>query len=211
MITVQLTKLEVALDQIRKNYTKLKPADAALLASALTLAGRHAKAIYDGNHYTWPEDSAELTKAMVAQLEMVNEGIETTTKKTKTPAEEEPVVVTVGLTPNLTAGENALADRDDLKTLLSDVLQGGVEYVYAGTDIGWQWALDRVNWNTVSGGELSRRIKIKATFTEGAVGIEMGTAGPKKRATKAKAVVEPDPVEAPEDLPAEIEAEADTD
>lgn len=209
MITVQLTKLEVALDQIRKNYPKLKPADAALLASALTLAGRHAKAIYDGNHYTWPDEYDELTRAMVGQLEMVNESIEAP-KKSKTAAEEEPIVINVGMAPNLAAGEKALADRNDLKTLLSDVLQSGVEYVYTGTDIGWQWALDRVNWSTISTGELSRRIKIKATFTEGAVGIEMGTAGPKKRATKASKpveVLEPEPEVEPDLEGLEVGAE----
>ncbi len=195
MITIQLTKLETALDQIRKSYPKLKPADAALIASGLTLAGRHAQAIYDGTHYTWPDQYEELTKAMVAQLELVNEGIETTKKVVKNAPEEEPVIVTVGLAPNMTAGERFLEGRDDLKTLMSDILQSGVEYVYSGTDLGWQWALDRANWNTIAGSEISRRIKIKASFTEGAVGIEMGTGTPKKRAVKAKAVavIEPEP------------------
>ncbi len=189
MITIQLTKLETALDQVRKTYPKLKPADAALVTSALTLAGRHAQAIYDEQHYTWPEEYEELTKAMVSQLELVNEGIETTKKVVKNAPEEEPVVVNLGLAPNIAAGEKFLGDRNDLKTLMSDILQSGVEFAYAGTDIGWQWALDRANWTTISGGELSRRIKIKATFTEGAVGTELGTGGPKKRPSKAKAAV----------------------
>ena len=204
MITCHLTKMETALDQVRKSYPKLKPTDAALLSSALVLTGRHAMALYEGAQYTWPEDYDKLTKAMIAQLEMVNEGIETTTpKKTaKGAAEEEPVVVTVGLMPNLSAGEKQLEGRDDLKTVLSDAVQQGVEYIYSSTDLGWQWALDRANWNTISGGELSRRIKIKASFTEGAIGIEMGTSGPKKRASRAKAaaavVVEDAP---PEEAP----------
>jgi hypothetical protein len=191
LITCHLTKMETALDQIRKTYPKLKPTDAALLSSALVLTGRHAMALYEGAQYSWPEDYEKLTKAMVAQLEMVNEGIEATApKKTaKGAAEEEPVVVTVGLMPNLSAGEKQLEGREDLKTVLSEAIQQGVEFLYASTDLGWQWALDRANWSTISGGELSRRIKIKASFTEGAVGIEMGTAGPKKRASRAKAAV----------------------
>ena len=199
MITCNLTKLELALDQMRKSHPKMIPADAALLAGALSLAGRHAIAIYDGNQFTWPEDYSKLTHSLVGQLEMVQEGIETTApKKTaKSAPEEEPVTVTVGLTPNFSAGEKHLQDRDDLKTKLSDILQDGVEFVYSNQDIGWQMALDRANWSTVSGHDISRRIKVKATFTEGAVGIEMGTGTPKKRAAKKVAEVEPD-VEEPE-------------
>lgn len=189
MITCHLTKLETAFEQVRKAYPKLNPTDAALIASALTLTGRHAIALYEGTQYFWPEDYEDLTNAMVGQLEMVNEGIETT-KKSKTAVEEEPVVVTVGLAPNHSAGEKQLGDRKDLKALLGDILQSGVEFVYAPTDIGWQWALDRVNWSTISGGELSRRIKIKASFTEGAVGVEMGAGGPKRRSKKAAAAAE---------------------
>ena len=183
MLTCQLTKLETAFEQVRKAYPKLNPTDAALIASALTLTGRHAIALYEGTQYFWPEDYESLTNAMVKQLEMVNSGIEPP-KKSKTAPEEEPVVVTVGLTPNLSAGERQLGDRKDLKALLGETLKDGVEFVYAATDIGWQWALDRVNWSTVSGGDLSRRIKIKATFTEGAVGVEMGVGGPKRRSKK---------------------------
>lgn len=197
MITIQLTKLETALDQVRKTYPKLKPADAALVASALTIAGRHAQAIYDDKHYTWPEEYENLTKAMVGHLEQVNEGIvETTKKAVKNAPEEEPVIVNVGLAPNISAGEAFLEGRNDLKTLMSDILQSGVEFNYSGTDLGWQWALDRANWNTISGGELSRRIKIKASFTEGAIGTETGTGTTKKRPSRAKAavaVVEPEP------------------
>lgn len=192
MITCQLTKLETALDQIKKSYPKLMPADAALLASALTLTGRHAIALYEGEQYSWPEDYEGLTNAMVGQLKMVNEAIEANAPKraAKSTVEEEPVIVTVGLMPNYSAGEKLLAERDDLKTLLSDVLQEGVEFAYAPTDIGWQWALDRANWNTISASEISRRVKIKASFTEGAVGIEMGVGGTKKRASRAKATAE---------------------
>ena len=66
------------------------------------------------------------------------------------------------------------------------MLQEGVEYAYSPTDIGWQWALDRANGSTVSSGDISRRIKVKASFTEGAVGVEMGVGGTKKRARKKK-------------------------
>lgn len=186
MITIQLTKLETAVDQIRKTHTKLVPADQTLLATALSLTGRHAIAIYEGEQYSWPEDYERLTRAMVSQINMVNEAVEanTTKRTTKTTVEEEPVTVSVGLMPNLTAGEKLLSNRDDLKAVLSDVLQEGIEFSYNPTDLGWQWALDRANWNTISGHEVSRRIRIKASFTEGAVGIELGV-GPKKRTTKA--------------------------
>lgn len=196
MITCQLTKLESALDQLKKSYPKLKPADAALLVSALTLTGRHALAIYDGQHYTWPEDYDKLAKAMVGELQVVQEGIESTTPKraAKSTVEEEPVMVSVGLAPNVSAGEKLLTDRNDLKALLSEVLQKGVEFVYSGNDIGWQWALDRANWTTLASQEMSRRIKIKCAFTEGAVGVEMGTATPKKRASKkVSAAPSPEP------------------
>ena len=187
MITCHLTKLETALDSVRKAYPKLKPADGALLASALTLAGRHALAIYGNDQMTWPEDYSKLTKALAKQLESVSDSLEVpTTKRAKAAIEEEPVVVTVGLAPNLSAGEKLLEGRNDLKALLGDVLKEGVEYAYSPTDIGWQWALDRANWSTVSGGEVSRRIKVKASFTEGAVGIEMGVGGTKKRTRKKK-------------------------
>ena len=197
MITCQLTKLEAALDQLRKSFPKLKPADAALLASSLTLTGRHAVAIYEGEHYTWPDDYDKLTHAMVPQLQLIQEGIDAAAPKrvAKNAPEEEPVLVSVGLTPNIAAGEALLGERNDLKTKLSDILQEGVEFVYANTDIGWQWALDRANWSTIAGAEMSRRIKVKSAFTDGAVGIEMGSAGPKKRASRAKAVAEPIPVE----------------
>ncbi|HVT10875.1 MAG TPA: hypothetical protein VHE55_01305 [Fimbriimonadaceae bacterium] len=209
MITCQLTKLESALDQLKKSYPKLRPADAVLLVSALTLTGRHALAIYEDVHYTWPEEYDKLTKAMVAQLQLVQEGIENSTPKraAKSTAEEEPVTVNVGLAPNLAAGEKLLEDRNDLKALLSEILQKGVEFVYSGIDIGWQWALDRANWTTIADQEMSRRIKIKCSFTEGAVGVEMGTTTPKKRSSKkVAAVAEPEP--AAESEPAADEAEA---
>ncbi len=198
MLTCQLTKLESALDQVKKAYPKLLPADAALLATALSVTGRHAVALYEDEQYVWPADSERLQKAMSAHVSIAQEAIEanTTKKSAKTVVEEEPVSIALGLTPDYSAGEKVLQDRKDLKTLLSDVLQSGVEFVYQPTDIGWQWGMDRVNWSTVTGQDISRRIKIKATFTEGAVGVEMGATGAKKRASKKGAVevaeVEPD-------------------
>jgi len=206
LITCQLTKLETALDQLKKAYTKLMPADAALLASALTLTGRHAIALYEGEQYVWPTDNDKLTKAMVPQILLVQEAIEANAPKkvTKNAPEEEPVTISVGLMPNFSAGENLLTERDDLKTVLSDILQDGVEFAYSPTDIGWQWALDRANWNTVTGQEISRRLKVKTSFTEGAVGVEMGLAGAKKRPSRAKAADLPDIADVPELADAEI-------
>jgi len=198
MITCQLTKLESALDTLKKAQPNLNAADAALLASALSITGRHALAIYDGQHYVWPEDYQKLTGAMVAEINQIQETTETTTKRvSKTAPEDEPITINVGLMPNLTAGEEkVLPERDDLKTALSDLLQEGVEFSYSPTDIGWQWALDRANWNTVSGTELARRIRVKCAFTEGAIGIEMGAPGAKKRkAPAAKITVEEVPDE----------------
>ncbi len=208
MLTCNLTKLEVAFDQTRKIYPKLKPTDAALVASALSLMGRHAIALYDGEQYRWPEDYESLTSAMVPQIDMVQESIEPVKKSAKNAEEVEPVQLTVGLMPNLAAGESQLEGHDKLKALLSDILQEGVEFVYASGDIGWQWALDRANWTTITGQELQRKVKVKTSFTEGAIGIEMGT-GTKKRASKAKAAVVAEVADVPEavELPEVIEAE----
>ncbi len=186
LIICNLTKLESCVDQIRKTHPKLLAADAALVASALSLTGRHAKAVYEGQYFLWPNDNEKLMVSMSAHLHSINDAItESLPKKiTKnTILDDEPVLVNIGLAPNLPAGEELLNTREDLKTLLSDILQAGVEFSYTSADIGWQWALDRANWNTISDGDLSRRIKIKANFTEGAVGSEQGTTV-KKRSTK---------------------------
>jgi hypothetical protein len=205
LITCNLTKLESAFDQIRKSFPKLKPADAALVSSALVLTGRHAIAIYNGEQFRWPEDYEKLTKAMSGEFEVLGEAPDTP-KKVKAAAEEEPFLMSVGLMPNFSAGERMLADRKDLQKVLSDALQEGVEFVYATTDLGWQWALDHVNWATVHGSELARRIRVKAAFTEGAVGVEMGAAGAKKRPAKPKAPKEKAPeAEAPEPEAAAVE------
>jgi hypothetical protein len=192
LIICNLTKLESAVDQIRKTHPKLLAADAALVASALSLTGRHAKAVYEGQYFIWPNDNEKLMVSMSGHLHSINAVIvESLPKKiTKnTILDDEPVVVNIGLAPNLAAGEELLNTREDLKTLLSDILQAGVEFSYSSADIGWQWALDRANWNTISDGDLSRRIKIKALFTEGAVGSEQGTTTKKRTAKKAEDVV----------------------
>jgi hypothetical protein len=181
-----LTKLETAVEQVRKAFPKLRPTDVALLASSLVLTGRHALAVYEDEQFKWPEDYPRLTEAIAKQVEMVQSMAEPPKKTTKTGVEEEPVVITVGLVPNYSAGEERLGSRKDLKGLLSEIMGEGVEFMYSATDVGWQWALDRANWSTISGSELTRRVKVKAAFSQGAVGIEMGTAT-RKRASRAKA------------------------
>lgn len=203
LITVNLTKLETALEQVRKAYPKLRPTDAALVASALTLAGRHALALHEGKSYKWPEDYSKLTDALVPLVDIATESVEPV-KKSKTAPEEEPIQISVGLKPDYEAGEAQLEGFNKLKTLLSDAQQDGIEFVYAPSDIGWQWALDRANWATIANKELPRRIKIKTAFVEGAVGVEQGAAGTKKRASRAKAVAEA--VQAAEAAEAETEA-----
>ena len=202
MMTCQLTKLETALDQLKKAYPQLVPADAALLASALTLTGRHAIALYEGEQYVWPEDNEKLMRAMVPQVKITQEAIESNAPKraSKTAVEEEPVLMNVGLMPNLTAGENLLQGRDDLKTLLSDILQEGVEFVYAPNDLGWQWALDRANWTTIAGQDVSKRVKSKTAFTEGAVGVEMNAGAKKRPSTKKAAAVDTPDVDLPDEV-----------
>ncbi|MBV6457071.1 MAG: hypothetical protein HONBIEJF_00177 [Fimbriimonadaceae bacterium] len=186
MITCQLSKPESTLDAIRKSYPKLKPTDAALLTTSLVISGRHAIANYDNHRYEWTKDVDGLTKALLIEVKQAQGEVEGPTKKTsKVVAEEEPVIVGVDLIPNYEAASKMLLGRKDLETLLSDLLEKGVEYVFGPADIGWQWALDRVNWVTLSEGDVHRKVRIRTTFTQGSVGIELGTTAPKKRATKA--------------------------
>ncbi len=200
MITINLTKLETALEQVRKAYPKLQPTDAALVASALTLAGRHALALHEGETYKWPQDTDKLTSALLPLVDIVNESVDAP-KRTKNSPEEEPIILTVGLKPDYTAAEAQLEGFEKLKVLVSDIQQEGIEFAYISSDIGWQWALDRSNWGTIANKEMTRRIKVKTAFVEGAVGVEQGVGGAKKR-TKAKPapVVEVEP---------EIEVEAE--
>ncbi len=183
MITCNLTKPETTLDQVKKSFSKLKPTDAAMIATGLVLSGRYAMAVYDETQYAWPEDAQKLEKAMMPELTLITQALEAEKKK-KAGEPEEIIEVKVGLTPNLAMGERAIGDREDLKTLLADILQSGVEYVYSATDVGWQWSLERTNWTVLSHGELMRRVKLKAVFQDGSVGVEMGTGVPKKRASK---------------------------
>lgn len=196
MIVCNLTKPESTLDQIKKAYPKLPQTDAALVAIALVLSGRDAKAVFEDKSYNWPSDYSNLTSALLGVLKIAQTDAEPA-KKTKAAlaaAEEEAVEVKIGLTSNYEEGEKVLGDREDLKTLFSDILHKGVEFQYSGTDIGWQWSLDRANWSTLSNGELTRRIKLKAAFQGDSVGTEMGT-GPKRRTSKkvAEPVAEPEP------------------
>lgn len=193
LLTCHLTKLETALEQVRKAFPKLLPTDAAMLASALSLTGRHAVALYDGQEYRWPEDYNKLADAVASEVSMAVENAEPVKKKAS--AEEEPILISVGLKPNYSAGEALLADRKDLQQALSDVLEAKPEFMYtAATDIGWQWALERANWNTLTGSDLARKVKVRTSFTEGAVGVEMGTGSARKRSSKA-AKAEPAPTE----------------
>ncbi|MBL8087485.1 MAG: hypothetical protein JNM85_05355 [Chthonomonas sp.] len=212
LIVCNLTKPESTLDQVKKTFPKLPQTDAALVATALVLSGRYAKVEHDGDTFDWTKDYHELTSRLLPILEQVNLGIEPPAKRTKAAiaaSEEEIVEFKINLVSNYAQGETVLGEREDLKTLLAEILQSGVEYQYSSTDIGWQWALDRANWSTLSGGDLTRRVKLKALFSGDNVGTEMGQNGPKKRASKraAAAVVE---VEIPEVAPegAIVEEEA---
>lgn len=185
MITIHLTKLETALEQVRKTHAKLNSADQAMLANALVLAGRHAIALHDSRSYVWPDEYNEFTGRLVGEVmqiqEQLDEGKKVPKRVTKSAEAEEPIPLTIDLKPNYEAGESMLESRDDLKAVFSDAMQEGVEYVYAGNDIGWQWALDRANWLTLSDESITRKVKVKVRFAEGATGSELGGT------TKAKA------------------------
>jgi len=194
LIACNLSKPESALDQVKKHYPKLAQTDAALIATALVLSGRQAKAARGGTEYEWPDEQQKLFDSLVSEVHIIQETVDSSTKKaTKAAAEDEPVDINVGLVPNYGVGERMLGDREDLKTLFSDILASGVEFTYSPTDIGWQWALDRANWHTLSERELLRRVKFKATFEGVSTGIEMGSGTAKKRAAKPKAAPVPEP------------------
>lgn len=182
MITCNLNKPESVFDTIRKAYKELKPTDAALLATALVESGRMADAVYDDQIYAWvPETYDSMAKAVSREVTQVQDTVEDTKKAKAKALEEEAVTLTVKLKPSMAAGEKLLGDRKDLKTLMGDILQEGVEYMYASTDIGWQWTLERVNWATISGGEMKRHIKFRAEFVEPHIGMELGPGGKKKK------------------------------
>lgn len=186
LITVNLTKPELTFDAIRKTYKDLKPTDVALVATALIESGKFAKATHDGLDYEWTsDDHGAMTRSLFAEVAQLQEGVvEKTTKKAAAAAEaEEPVTLQVQLKPSLRAAEAVLGEREDLKTLLTDIVQEGIEFLFSPTDIGWHWTLERVNWATLSGGDLKRRVKFKPVFVEGAVAVELGPGG-KRKATK---------------------------
>lgn len=185
MITINLTKPELTFDAIRKSYKDLKPTDVALIATALIESGRFAVAKHDGEEYAWnAEDYEGMTRSLFAEVAQVQEATETEKRKTAKAEEPEAVTLSVHLKPSLAAGEAVLGDREDLKTLLSDILEDGVEFLFSPTDIGWHWTLERVNWATLSGGDLKRRVKFKPAFEEGAVAVELGPGGKRKAPKK---------------------------
>ncbi|MBS1714806.1 MAG: hypothetical protein JST30_10770 [Armatimonadetes bacterium] len=186
MITCNLTKPELTFDAIRKAYKNLKPTDVALVATALIESGKFAKACHDGIEYEWTtEDHAGLTKSLFAEVAQLQEGGPVEKPKKATAAEvEEAVTLQVHLKPSQLAGAKFVGDREDLKTLLADILEEGVEFLFSPTDIGWHWTLERVNWSTISGGELKRRVKFRPVFDEGAVAVELGPGGKRKVSKK---------------------------
>lgn len=189
LITCNLTKPETTFDQIRKSHPKLQPTDAALIATALVEAGRRAAVDYDGTVYEWTEENhGKLTKAVVAEVIQISLSQETAVKKTAKTAkapEEEPAMIMINLRASQFAGESVLGNRNDLKTLLSDLLTDGVEYLYSPTDIGWQWALERANWSSLAGQDLGRRLRFGIEFADNSLAVELGPGG-KKKAPKKK-------------------------
>ncbi len=187
LIVCNLTKPEATQEQVRKSYPKLSPTDVSQLSIALVLSGKYAIAHYDGESYRYPQDVEKFTKALSVTLNQIQSTVEPTKKAKAAAAEEEPVEVKVGLTCNTSEGENVLGTSDKLKALLGEVVKDGVEFQYTATDILWQWALDRANWSTISGGELTRRVKLKAVFQDSTMGTELGVGGKIKKVSKAAA------------------------
>lgn len=208
MIVCNLTKPEATQEQVRKTYPKLSTTDVAQLSIALVLTGKYALAHYDGVSYRYPQDVDKFTKALSVTLNQIQSSVEPTKKAKAAAAEEEPVEVKVGLSCNLAEGENVLGTQEALKSLLGEVVKNGVEFQYTSTDILWQWALDRANWSTISGGELTRRVKLKAAFQDATMGTELGVGGKIKKVSKAaaaKAVVTEEVVPEVSELPADLE------
>lgn len=206
LISCNLTKPEATFDTIRKEYEKLKPTDVALVATALVESGRHALCIFDGKTYKWPEDQADLTRLLIRDVEAASrvtedETVKKTTRKTtaKAPARmtkaaaakakllEQPVLrMTITIRPDQKAGEAVLGKRKELKTMLSDMLKNGVEFMYSPTDIGWHWSLERVNWSTLSDGELQRHVVFTPEFEGESTAVELGPGGKKRARAKRK-------------------------
>ena len=196
LIICNLSKPESTFDQVRKSYEKLKPIDVALIATAIVESGHFAKVVHDGKEYKWPQDQEELSKVLLVDVQAAMElepelepKPKRMTKAAKARALEEAVVVrlTIPIKANQKAGETVLGKRKDLKTLLGKILREGVEYMHAPTDIRWRWSLERINWSTVSGGELPHHVVFTPIFEDNSVGIELGPGGKRKGRKKKKA------------------------
>jgi hypothetical protein len=190
LISCNLTKPESTFDQVRKAYENLKPIDVALVATAIVECGHFAKVVHDGNEYSWPDDQEKLAKALVGDVQAANESEGPAPKAKKLPkakaklVEETIIKLSIPVKANQQAGEALLGKRKDLKTLLGDILKEGVEYLYTPTDIRWRWSLERVNWSTVSGGELPHHVIFSPEFSDSCVGIELGPGGKRKKTKK---------------------------
>ena len=189
MINCNLSKPEATLEAVRKARPELAVTDAALLATAIVEAGRWAVSTYDGASYDWTtENQGPMKQAVLREVRQVQEVLEGGEVKKKTKVakteSEEPVTVTLPLRASQEVGEKWLADRGDLKTLLSDLLNEGVEYQFGPTDIAWHWSMERVNWNTATGGDIARRIRFTVAFDGNCEAVEVGSVG--KRRTKKK-------------------------
>jgi hypothetical protein len=190
LISCNLTKPESTFDQVRKAYENLKPIDVALVATAIVECGHFAKVVHDGNEYSWPDDQEKLAKALVGDVQAANESEGPAPKAKKVPkakaklVEETIIKLSIPVKANQQAGEALLGKRKDLKTLLGDILKEGVEYLYTPTDIRWRWSLERVNWSTVSGGELPHHVIFSPEFSDSCVGIELGPGGKRKKTKK---------------------------
>lgn len=185
MIVCNLTKPESTFDQVRKALPDLPPTDAALISTALIEAGRWSIAEYDGRVYEWDVEAHEpMSKAVLAEVKRVQEALDGDKKKpakaAKTDVPEEQVTLTIPLRASQKVGEHFLGGRNDLKAKLSDILQEGVEFQYGSTDIAWHWSMERVNWSTVTDGDMSRRIRFSAEFADNNLAVELGPGGKKK-------------------------------
>lgn len=191
MISCNLSKPESTFDQVRKEYTKLKPIDVALVATAIVESGHFAQVMHDGTDYTWPDDQEALSKALLIDVKAAQGPVEVPAVKPKRVAKskvvEEVVIIKleIPVKANQKAGEAILGKRKDLKSLLGDILKEGVEYHHSPTDIRWQWSLERVNWTTVSGGDLPHHVMFKPGFEDSSVSVELGPGG--KRKTRRRA------------------------
>ena len=191
VISCNLTKPESTFDQVRKTYEKLKPIDVTLLATAIVECGHLAKVVYDGHEYVWPGDQDKLAKALAGDVQGAYDsdgdgGKSKKAAKVKAKALEETIIrLTIPVKANQQAGESILGKRKDLKTMLGDILDEGVEYLYTPTDIRWRWSLERVNWSTVSGGDLPHHVIFNPEFADKCIGIELGPGGKRKKPKKS--------------------------